>query len=47
MPICVVCYLQEVEETCHECDGKLLVCQPCSEDMGENFCPICDKDPDE
>lgn len=44
--ICVVCYLQEVESTCHECDGKLMACDMCAEDMGENYCANCDKDPD-
>ena len=41
---CLVCYLAEVEETCVECGTKLCVCEECAMDMGENFCPKCDKD---
>ncbi len=41
---CLVCYLAEVEETCIECGTTLCVCTECAEDMGENFCPKCDKD---
>ena len=40
----MVCYLAEVEETCIECGTTLCVCTECAEDMGENFCPKCDKD---
>ena len=45
--ICLVCCLQEVEATCHECDAKLMVCDECAADMDENYCPNCDKDPDD
>ena len=44
--ICLVCYLAQVEGACADCGTALCVCEECAMDMGENYCPKCDKDTD-
>ena len=43
---CLVCYLDQPTAECPDCGKKLLACEECASDMGENFCARCDKEVD-
>ena len=44
--ICLACYQEDVQSTCPDCGATLTVCDVCATDMGENFCPNCNKTTD-